>query len=205
MTRRRGLTQGSGMTLRILLVDDNAERAEAVAAGLRADGCTIVGVVPNTGSLVQAVRNLTAEVIVCDLDSPSRDAIESVQALHRDEPRPVVMFVDRSDPASITEAMDAGVAAYVIDGLAPGRVRAVVDVAVARFKAYQALRSELGQMRSALSERKLVERAKGLLMQTRRMSEDEAYRTLRQLAMDQGKKLSDVAENVIALAKVLRG
>jgi response regulator NasT len=193
------------MTLRILLVDDNAERAEAVAAGLRADGCTIVGVVPNTGSLVQAVRNLTAEVIVCDLDSPSRDAIESVQALHRDEPRPVVMFVDRSDPASITEAMDAGVAAYVIDGLAPGRVRAVVDVAVARFKAYQALRSELGQMRSALSERKLVERAKGLLMQTRRMSEDEAYRTLRQLAMDQGKKLSDVAENVIALAKVLRG
>lgn len=193
------------MTLRILLVDDNAERADAVAGGLRADGCLVVGVVPDTGRLVQAVRESGAEVIVCDLDSPSRDAIESMQALHRDEPRPVVMFVDRSDPASIDEAMDAGVAAYVIDGLAPKRVRAVVDVAVARFKAYQALHRELGEMRSALSERKLVERAKGLLMQTRRMSEDEAYRTLRRLAMDQGKKLADVAENVISLAKVLRG
>ena len=101
--------------------------------------------------------------------------------------------------------MDAGVAAYVIDGLAPKRVRAVIDVAVARFAAFQALRTELGEVRSALSERKLVERAKGLLMQTRRMSEDEAFRTLRRLAMDQGKKLSEVSENVISLAKVLRG
>jgi response regulator NasT len=205
MKSRRGLKQGSGMTLRILLVDDNAARAEAVAAGLRADGCDIVGVVADTGNLVHTVRESSADVIVCDLDNPSRDAIESMQALHRDEPRPVVMFVDRTDPASISEAMDAGVAAYVVDGLSPRRVRAVVDVAVARFKAYQALRNELGQMRSALTERKLIERAKGLLMQTRRMSEDEAYRTLRRLAMDQGKKLSDVAESVISLAKVLRG
>ena len=127
-----------------------------------------------------------------------------MRALNRDEPRPVVMFVDRSDPASITAAMEAGVAAYVIEGLQPGRVRAVIDVAVARFQAHQALRAELDEARSALTERKLVERAKGVLMQTRKMSEDEAYRTLRRLAMDQGKRLADVAESVIAMAKLLR-
>jgi response regulator NasT len=193
------------MTLRILLVDDDAERAEAVAGSLRETGCIVVGVMPDAANLVQAVRAASAEVIVCDMESPSRDTIESMRVLHRDEPRPVVMFVDRSDPSSIASAMDAGVAAYVIDGLAPKRVRAVVDVAIARFAAFQALRAELGEVRSALSERKLVERAKGLLMQTRRMSEDEAFRTLRRLAMDQGKKLSEVSENVISLAKVLRG
>jgi response regulator NasT len=143
-------------------------------------------------------------VIVCDLDHASRDAIDSMRALHRDEPRPVVMFVDRTEPGSIAAAMEAGVAAYVVEGLSPSRVRAVIDVAVARFQAHQALRAELAEARSQLSERKLVERAKGLLMQTRRMSEDETYRTLRRLAMDQGKRLADVAESVIAMAKLLR-
>jgi response regulator NasT len=192
------------MGLRVLLIDDNAERAAAVTAGLAADGCEVVALRPDHADIVAQVRAARAEVIVCDLDHASRDAIESMRALNRDEPRPVVMFVDRSDPASITAAMEAGVAAYVIEGLQPGRVRAVIDVAVARFQAHQALRAELDEARSALTERKLVERAKGVLMQTRKMSEDEAYRTLRRLAMDQGKRLADVAESVIAMAKLLR-
>ena len=192
------------MTLRVLLVDDNEERAAAVTAGLQADGCVVVGLVPDHADIVAQVRAAGAEVIVCDLEHASRDAIESMRALNRDEPRPVVMFVDRADPGSIQAAMEAGVAAYVIEGLQPGRVRAVIDVAVARFSAHQALRAELAEMRSALSERKVVERAKGLLMQTRRMSEDEAYRALRRLAMDQGKRLAEVAESVIAMAKILR-
>lgn len=192
------------MGLRVLLIDDNAERAGAVAAGLTATGCIVVALMPDHADIVAQVRAARAEVIVCDLDHASRDAIESMRALNRDEPRPVVMFVDRSDPDSITAAMEAGVAAYVIEGLQPGRVRAVIDVAVARFQAHQALRAELDEMRSALSERKLVERAKGVLMQSRRMSEDEAYRTLRRLAMDQGKRLADVAESVIAMAKLLK-
>ncbi len=192
------------MTLRVLLIDDNTDRAAAVTAGLEADGCKVVGLVPDHADIVAQVRAAGAEVIVCDLDHASRDAIESMRALHRDEPRPVVMFVDRTDPGSIAAAMEAGVAAYVIEGLSPNRVRAVIDVAVARFTAHQALRAELAEVRSALSERKLVERAKGLLMQTRRMSEDDAYRALRRLAMDQGKRLADVAESVIAMAKVLR-
>jgi response regulator NasT len=191
--------------LRILLIDDNAERAEAVSAGLRADGCTVVGVVPNTAEIVRVVRDAAAEVIVCDLDSPSRDAIESLRVLHQDEPRPVVMFVDKSDPGSIAAAMEAGVAAYVIEGLAPSRVKAVIDVAMARFATFQGLRTELADARSALTERKQVERAKGILMKSRHMSEEEAFRTLRRLAMDQGKKLAEVAESVIALAGLLRG
>ena len=192
------------MGLRVLRIDDTAERAAAGTAGLAADGCEVVALRPDHADIVAQVRAARAEVIVCDLDHASRDAIESMRALNRDEPRPVVMFVDRSDPASITAAMEAGVAAYVIEGLQPGRVRAVIDVAVARFQAHQALRAELDEARSALTERKLVERAKGVLMQTRKMSEDEAYRTLRRLAMDQGKRLADVAESVIAMAKLLR-
>jgi len=192
------------MKLRVLLVDDNAERAAAVSAGLAADGCEVVALVADHADIVAEVRRARADVIVCDLDHASRDAIDSMRALHRDEPRPVVMFVDRTEPGSIAAAMEAGVAAYVVEGLSPSRVRAVIDVAVARFQAHQALRAELAEARSQLSERKLVERAKGLLMQTRRMSEDETYRTLRRLAMDQGKRLADVAESVIAMAKLLR-
>ena len=127
-----------------------------------------------------------------------------MRALHQDEPRPVVMFVDRTDPGATQAAMEAGVAAYVVEGLSPSRVRAVIDVAVARFQSHQALRAELAEVRSALHERKLVERAKGLLMQTRKMSEEDAYRTLRRLAMDQGKRLVDVAANVVAMEKLLK-
>jgi response regulator NasT len=191
------------MTLRVLLLDDKPDRAAAVRAGLQATGCIVVDTIADHTDLVQRVRAAVADVIVCDMDDPSRDAIESMRVLHRDEPRPVVMFVDRSDPASISEAMAAGVAAYVIEGLAPGRVKAVIDVAIARFAAHQALRTELEEAKSALTERKLVERAKGILMQTKRMTEDEAYRTLRRLAMDQGRRLADVAKSVISMAQLL--
>jgi response regulator NasT len=190
-------------TLRVLLVDANEARAAAVRAGLEADGCTVVGVVPDATGLVDQVRRAAADVIVCDLDNPSRDAIESMRVLQRDEPRPVVMFVDQSDPASIGAAMEAGVAAYVIEGLSPRRARAVVDVAIARFRAHQALRQELAEARDALAERKAVERAKGLLMRARGMSEDEAFRTLRRMAMDQGRRLVDVANGVLTVGSLL--
>jgi response regulator NasT len=197
------------MKLRVLLIDDNAERAAAVSAGLEADGCEIVGKVHNPSDLlglglIALVRNARADIVVCDFDNPSRDTIESMQALNRDEPRPVVMFVDRADPANINAAMQAGVAAYVVEGLVPSRVKAVIDVAAARFRAHQAMKAELDQARSALAERKLVERAKGILMKSRRMSEEEAFGTLRRLAMDQGKRLADVADSVITLSRMLQ-
>ena len=193
------------MTLRVLLVDENESRAAEVAAGLREDGCEIVAIVRDPADLVRLVREARAEVIVCDLDTPSRDALESMRALHRDEPRPVVMFVDRGGEAGIEEAVQAGVAAYVIEGLSPSRVRGVIDGAVARFRAHQSLRAELEQARTALTERKLVERAKGILMSTRGLSEEEAFRSLRRLAMDQGRRLIEVADSVIALESMLSG
>jgi response regulator NasT len=198
-----------GMQPKVLLIDDNAERAEAVRAGLQADGCVVVGHVRNPADLlglglIALVRDTSADIVVCDVDNPSRDTIESMQALNRDEPRPVVMFVDRAEPASIHAAMDAGVAAYVVEGLVPSRVKAVIDVAAARFRAHQAMKAELHQARSALAERKQVERAKGILMKSRRLSEEEAYATLRRLAMDQGKRLAEIADSVITLSKMLR-
>jgi response regulator NasT len=192
------------MTLRVLLVDEQAGRALAVADTLRADGCDVVAILSSPVDLVAEVRNTRAEVIVCDIDAPSRDAIDCMRTLNREEPRPVVMFVDRSDPEHINDAVGAGVAAYVIEGLAPGRVRAVINVAVARFRAHQSLKAELQEAKLALSDRKRVERAKGILMQTRRMTEDDAYKTMRRLAMDQSKRLAEVADSVIALADVLR-
>ena len=190
--------------LRIFLLDDNPDRTAAVSAGLTDAGCVIVGRATSSADLVHQVRQSRADVVVCDLDNPSRDTIESMQVLNRDEPRPVVMFVDRSDPESIAAAMKAGVAAYVIEGMVPSRVKAVIDVAIARFQAHEALKAELLEVRSALAERKLIERAKGILMQSRRLSEEQAYATLRRLAMDQGKRLSDVADSVITLSKMLQ-
>ncbi len=191
-------------TIRVLLIDDNASRAAAVRAGLEADGCQVVGVLPNVADLVAQVRRAAADVIVCDIDNPSRDAIESMRALQSSEPRPVVMFVDQSDPAAITAAMEAGVAAYVIEGLSPRRVRAVVDVAIVRFRAHQALRAELAEARGALEDRKIIERAKGILMRARGMDEDAAFRTLRTMAMDQGQRLVEVAQGVVTVGSLLQ-
>lgn len=189
--------------LKVLLVDPDEARAADIAANLAADGCQVVAIVREPTDLVRLVREQGADVIVCDIDAPSRDALESMQALHRDEPRPVVMFVDRSDPAALEAAVQAGVAAYVIEGLAASRVRGVIDVAIAQFRAHQKIRAELAEARSALTERKLVERAKGILMATRGLNEEEAFRSLRRLAMDQGRRLAEVADSVIALESML--
>jgi response regulator NasT len=190
--------------LRVLLIDDNVARAAAVRVGLEADGCVVVGHLQDVTDLVVQVRRAAADVIVCDIDNPSRDEIESMRALQRDEPRPVVMFVDQSDPASIGAAMQAGVAAYVIEGLAPHRVRSVVDVAIARFGAHQALRAELAEAREALAERKVIERAKGILMRARGLDEEAAFRTLRTMAMEQGQRLVDVAQGIVTVGSLLR-
>lgn len=189
--------------MRVLLVDDNAERAGAVQSSLEAEGCLVVAIVPDASDLVTEVRRHAAEVIVCDLDSPSRDALESLRALQRDEPRPVAMFVDRSDPASLAAAVAAGVAAYVVEGLAPHRVKSVLDVAMAQFRAHQALRAERDSAREALDLRMQVERAKRILIQRRGMTEDAAHRSLRRLAMDQGKRLADVAAEIISTDNML--
>jgi response regulator NasT len=180
--------------LRVLLIDDELERAAAVKAGLEAAGCVVVAVAPDPTDLTRMVREAAAEVIVCDLDDPGRDALESMRALHQHEPRPVVVFAARGEPDQIEAAIEAGVAAYVVEGLSPGRVRPVLEVAIRRFRAHQALRAQLEEAQATLAERTIIERAKGMLMQRRSLSEGEAYRLLRRWSMDRGERLVQVAE-----------
>jgi response regulator NasT len=184
-------------TLRVLLVDSDRDRAAAVEQGLAAAGCTVVAIAAGVGDLTRRVRETGAEVIVCGLDDPSRDELEGMRALHRDEPRPVVLFAEKAAPEQIEAALEAGVAAYVVEGLAPSRVRPVIEVAIHRFRAHQALRRQLALAQSDLEERKLVDRATGALMQRHRLSEPEASRRLRRMAMDQGLRLAVVAMMVL--------
>jgi response regulator NasT len=145
------------------------------------------------------------DVVVIAADSPDRDTLESLREVGRHNPRPVVMFVDRSEPGLAEQAVRAGVAAYVVDGLAPGRVRSILDVAMSRFALTQQLRGDLAKAKADLESRKTVERAKGLLMKERGLDEDGAYRLLRKLAMDRGKPIGSVAADLLAFAGVLKG
>jgi response regulator NasT len=189
-----GLTERGSAPLRVPLVDNDRARAQAVRAGLEAAGLPVVALASAMTDLTGLVRASEAEVIVCDLDDPSRDALESMRALNRDEPRPIVVFAERGEADQIEAALEAGVAAYVVEGLAPARVRPVLEVAIRRFRAHQALRAQLETTRPTLGERTLIKRAKVVLMQRRRLPEEEAQRFRRRWAMDRGRHLVKVAQ-----------
>ncbi len=190
--------------IRILLIDEDPERAVVLAAALQGKGYTLVAQLAPRELSAKRVEEIGPDVIIVDMESPSRDTIDSMRQINADQPRPIVMFVDQSDDTMIQEAMQAGVSAYIIDGMNPKRVKPIIDVAVARFREFQALRDELKKTKATLSERKLIERAKGLLMRERQLSEDEAYAALRKLAMDRQQRLVDVAEALLAFADVLK-
>ena len=191
------------MGLRILVIDEDPARAEALLQSLAGAGYETAGVVDPKDDLLAKVRDLAPDLIIVDMESPSRDTLEDMRRITADRPRPIVMFVDQSDEPSIAEAMRVGISAYVIDGLNPARVKPILDVAVARFAEYQKLRSELDQAKMDLADRKIIERAKGLLMTRRKIPEDQAYRLLQKLAMDQNQRLVDVARSVLAMDRVL--
>jgi len=180
-----------------LLVDADAERARSVKRGLEATGCTVVAVAPDAAALSERARQTGAEIIVCELDDPSRDTLESMQALHRDAPMPVVLFAAKAGPDQVQSALEAGVAAYVMEGLEPGRLRPVLDVAIRQFRAHESLRAELASARQTLAERDMVDRAKQRLMRERGLSEPEAHRRLRRMAMDRGMKLANIAASIL--------
>ncbi len=143
------------------------------------------------------------DVVIIDMESPDRDTLDSMSLLNRENPRPVVFFADQHDPETMQAALKSGVSAYVVDGLVPGRVKAVMEVAIARFESFQSMRRELDQARTQLAERKRIERAKGLLMKHQDCDEPQAYRMLRKLAMDRGQRIGDVANNVIDILEQL--
>lgn len=193
-----GMSPGAESKLRVLLVDADASRAAVVYASLRQLGYEVVGSLATGARLYMEVARLNPDVVIIDVGSPDRDTLEHLVCLSRDAPRPVVMFAHDDDKAKIRAAIQAGVSAYVVRGLSADRIQAIVDVAIARFEEHRALRAELVAAKARLDERKLVERAKGLLMQRNRCSEDEAYRALRQLAMRQQESLADIARSLLA-------
>lgn len=190
--------------LRILLVDQNVTRASILEEGLREAGYVNVTVVRDMQNLLRRIVDLEPDVICIDLENPNRDVLEQMFQVSRVVRRPVAMFVDRSDSDMIKAAVEAGVGAYVVDGLRKERVQAVLDMAITRFKAFNDLREELDRARQALGERKVVERAKGILMKERGLSEDDAYTLLRKAAMTDNKRVVDIAQAVITAAGLLR-
>ena len=159
--------------------------------------------VGTTANLLARVREVEPDVIIIDRESPDRDTLEHVCSVTRDEPRPIVLFTQDGNRATIQAAVRAGVSAYIVGGMSAERVRPIVDVAMARFEEFQALRQELDQAKISLAERKQIERAKGIVMKSRGVSEDEAYVLLRKLAMERNQRLAQISENVIAMAELL--
>lgn len=188
---------------RILLVNDTPAHVGRLRDALLAQGFDVVAEVHSAIELPQAVENHRPDVIIVDAESPSRDALEQISVMNSAAPRPIVMFTEERDQAMIRAAVQAGVTAYVVDGLSPARLQPLLDVAIARFQEEQQLRSKLDASEKKLAERKLVDKAKGILMAKRGLSEEVAYQMLRSYAMERGQRMGEVARQLIDASKLL--
>jgi response regulator NasT len=191
-------------SLTILVIDENRIRSSIIEAGLRDAGHSHVTVVHDVSGIAKRIAEIEPDVIVIDLENPNRDMLENMFQLSRVVKRPIAMFVDRSDTASIEAAVDAGVSAYIVDGLRQERVKPILDMAISRFNAFSRLARELEEARSELENRKVIDRAKGLLMKSRGLSEEAAYSLLRKTAMNQNRKITDIAQSLVTAASLLQ-
>jgi two-component system, response regulator / RNA-binding antiterminator len=189
--------------LTILVIDENAIRASIIEAGLHDAGHSRVSVVHDVHGVGRVIERLQPDVIVIDLENPNRDLLESMFQLSRSVKRPIAMFVDRSDSSMIEAAIDAGVSAYVVDGLRQERVKPILDMAIGRFNAFSRMERELAEARSELADRKVIDRAKGIMMKSRGVSEEEAYKLLRTTAMNQNRKIAEIAQSLVLAAGLL--
>jgi response regulator NasT len=190
-------------SLTVLVIDENHIRASIIEAGLRGAGHEHVTVVHDVAGIARRIAEIEPDVIVIDLENPNRDMLENMFQLSRVVKRPIAMFVDRSDQASIEAAVEAGVSAYVVDGLRQERVKPILDMAISRFNAFSRMARELEEARSELEDRKVIDRAKGILMRSRGLSEDAAYTLLRKTAMNQNRKISEIAQSLVTAAGLL--
>ncbi len=198
------MTEDQSQKLRIAVVEKDRERALMIIDGLRAAGDHDVTVIGDETGLARALSNLNPDVVLIDLENPQRDMLEALTVASSPLERPVAIFVDRSDHTATRAAIEAGVSAYVVDGLRKERIKPVIDAAIARFHHLSRMRAELAATKAALAERKTIDRAKGLLMKARGISEEEAYTLLRRTAMDQGRKIGDVADALVTAAELLK-
>ena len=190
--------------LRILIVDANQVRAAIIEEGLREAGYEELIRISATTGLVAAIEAHDPDVVVIDLEDPSRDALADMFLVSQHVRRPITMFVDQSDSASIEAAIEAGVSAYIVDGLKKERMQAILQTCISRFNAFRKLREELDEARSQLEDRKTIDQAKRIVMRLKGLSEDEAYALMRRTAMNEKRKLVDIARSIITATEVLK-
>jgi two-component system, response regulator / RNA-binding antiterminator len=203
---RHGMTTTSGMdlSLKIVIVDESPVRSAILEEGLREAGFTDVIRIAEMQNLLARIYKIDPDVILIDLENPSRDVLEQMFQVSRIVKRPIAMFVDQSDTASIQASIDAGVSAYIVDGLRKDRIKYILDTCVMRFNAFSRLQDELERAKSALEDRKVIDRAKGILMKAKNIGEEEAYALLRRTAMNENKKIAEIAQSVVTAAEMFK-
>jgi len=190
--------------VKIIIVDESEIRAAILKEGLREAGFLDVEHIAETHSLLRRIYAIDPDVILIGLENPSRDVLEQMFQVSRAVRRPVAMFVDQADTASIQASVDAGVSAYIVDGLRKERITYILDLCVSRFNAFSKLQSELERAKSDLEERRIIDRAKGILMKTKKLSEDDAYKLMRTAAMRESKKIAEIAQSIITAAELFK-
>jgi len=191
-------------SLKIVIVDENPIRAAILEDGLREAGHVHVVRVDEMSHLLARIYTIDPDVILIDLENPSRDVLEQMFQVSRAVRRPIAMFVDQSDAASIQASVDAGVSAYIVDGLKKERIKPILDLCISRFNAFAKLQDELDRTKSALEDRKVIDRAKGILMKLKGLTEDEAYVLLRSTAMREKKKIGEIAQSILTASEILK-
>ena len=195
----------NGSAMRIAVIDESAARASIIQEGLAAlDDCDIFVVTERRGLLAR-IGEINPDIVLMDLGNPSRDMLEEYFAVSRALDRPIAMFVDESDDESIVASVEAGVSSYVVDGLAAGRIRPILDLAITRFNAFSRLQNDLAEAKGKLAERETIDAAKRILMKIRGLPEQKAYAEMRKAAMDQGKRIVDIAEAIVTADRLMGG
>lgn len=189
--------------LKIILVDENSGRSAILRRALQDKGHEVICRMDNSSYLQNSNEMTHADVIIINSDIPDKEVFANLTDINKIKPKPIVMFAEKSDSFMASSAVKSGVNAYIVDGLEENRVQGIIDVAIARFREFQALKDELDATRSQLSERKVVEKAKGLLMKHKQIDEDKAYQSLRKMAMDKNKRIVDVSESIINTFELL--
>jgi response regulator NasT len=195
---------GADTTPKIVIVDESPIRAAILQEGLREAGFTEVVHISEMQSLLARIYALDPDIILIDLENPSRDSLEQMFQVSRAVRRPIAMFVDQSDSASIQASVDAGVSAYIVDGLKKERIKPILDLCVSRFNAFAKLQDELDRTKNALEERKVIDRAKGILMKLKGLTEEEAYVLMRSTAMREKKKIGEIAQSILTASELLK-
>ncbi len=190
--------------LKIVIVDESPVRAAILVDGLREAGFTQVTHIESTDNLLARVYAIDPDVILIDLANPSRDVLEQMFQVSRVVKRPIAMFVDQSDSASIQASVDAGVSAYIVDGLKKERMKYILDLCISRFNTFSRLQDELERTKTALEDRKIIDRAKGILMKAKNLTEEQAYTLMRNTAMNEKKKIVEIAQSVITASEIFK-